>query len=239
MVSYIAPALTPTSGNPTFRVYSVDPVTFAILDYIVYYTNISSPTYQDGPVWEKLYSVKEAYGSLLTPPVTDPAAELTPEFWHDVTELFESDDGVYQEWYARRTRDYSFDTCTGDCKNTSICELRASQSQYNWYVLLLPSHIPSLLLPMPITALSSWFVFFAHTNSATVSPGINFKRDSTATATTDHSECEGSAIIPIMTSFTSSGMAALQSALVAKLGDAWLDTVIPVNYTVVGWNSTS
>lgn len=32
MVSYIAPALTPTSGNPTFRVYSVDPVTFAVLE---------------------------------------------------------------------------------------------------------------------------------------------------------------------------------------------------------------
>ncbi|KAI9827429.1 MAG: hypothetical protein M1819_006970 [Sarea resinae] len=51
MVAYIAPALTPTSGNPTFRVYSVDPVTFAILDYSVYYTNISSPNYQDGPTW--------------------------------------------------------------------------------------------------------------------------------------------------------------------------------------------
>lgn len=132
MVSYIAPALTPTSGNPTFRVYSVDPVTFAILDYTVYYTNISSPAYQSGPVWEKLYSVKEAYGSLLTPPFTDTAAELTPEFWHNLTVLFEDDDTVYQEWYARRTRDHSYATCTGDCKTTSICELRASQSQYNW-----------------------------------------------------------------------------------------------------------
>lgn len=135
MVSYIAPALTPTSGNPTFRVYSVDPVTFAILDYTVYYTNLSAPTYQTSPVWEKLYSVKETYGSLLSPPMTDAAAELTPAFWHNVTELFENDDVVYQEWYKRRTRDYSLDTCTGDCKNASICALRASQAQYNWYVL--------------------------------------------------------------------------------------------------------
>lgn len=132
MVSYIAPALTPTSGNPTFRVYSVDPVTFAILDYTVYYTNISSPTYQISPAWKKLYSVKETYGSLLSPPITDAAAELTPAFWHNVTELFENNDVVYQEWYKRRTRDYSLDTCAGDCKNASICALRASQSQYNW-----------------------------------------------------------------------------------------------------------
>jgi len=132
MVSYIAPALTPTSGNPTFRVYSVDPVTFGVLDYTVYYANISSPTYQSGPTWEELYSAKEAYGSLVTPAVTDAAAELTPAFWHDLTTLFENDDAVYQAWYARRGRDFSDVTCTGTCKTASICQLRASQSQYNW-----------------------------------------------------------------------------------------------------------
>ena len=134
MVSYIAPALTPTSGNPTFRVYSVDPVTFGILDYTVYYANISSQSYQSGPTWEVLYSVKEAYGSLVNPPVTDASAELTPAFWHDLTVLFEENDDVYQTWYARRGRDYSEATCTGTCKTTSICQLRAAQSQYNWYV---------------------------------------------------------------------------------------------------------
>lgn len=136
MVSYIAPALTPTSGNPSFRVYSVDPVTFAVLDYTVYYTNISSPNYQSEPTWEKLYSVKEAYGNLVTPPLTDMAAELTPEFWHNLTVLFENDDELYQTWYARRVRDYTYDTCTGTCKTNSICQLRASQSQYNWYVIV-------------------------------------------------------------------------------------------------------
>lgn len=34
-IHYIAPALTPTSANPTFRVYSIDPETYAILDYTV------------------------------------------------------------------------------------------------------------------------------------------------------------------------------------------------------------
>jgi sphingomyelin phosphodiesterase len=45
-VSYIAPALTPTRGNPTFRVYSIDPVTFGVLDYTVYFANMSSLSYQ-------------------------------------------------------------------------------------------------------------------------------------------------------------------------------------------------
>ncbi|KAI9657708.1 MAG: hypothetical protein M1821_002884 [Bathelium mastoideum] len=132
MVSYIAPALTPTSGNPTFRVYSVDPVTFAILDYSVYYTNISSPAYQEGPTWELLYSVKDAYGSLLSPPVTESSAELTPAFWHNVTVLFENDDAVFQEYYARKSRDYDLSTCEGDCKTAEICQLRAAQAQYDW-----------------------------------------------------------------------------------------------------------
>jgi sphingomyelin phosphodiesterase len=35
MVGYIAPSLTPTSRNPNFRVYGVDPMTFAVLDYTV------------------------------------------------------------------------------------------------------------------------------------------------------------------------------------------------------------
>ena len=203
MVSYIAPALTPTSGNPTFRVYSVDPVTFAILDYTVYYANISSPTYQSGPTWEELYSVKETYGSLLDPPVTGASAELTPAFWHDLTVLFENDDDVYQAWYARRGRDYSDATCTGDCKTESICQLRASQSQYN---------------------------------CGTVSPGINFKRDSTTTSSV-HSECEGSAAIPILGAITNGGLTSFQSALVAKMGEDFLNITVPANYTVAGWSA--
>jgi len=197
-------------------------VTFAVLDYTVYYTNISSPTYQSGPVWEELYSVKEAYGSLLTPPVTDASAELTPAFWHNLTVLFENDDDVYQTWYARRTRDYSDATCTGTCKTTSICGLRASQSQYNWY-----THLPLHLLTHKINH-----------NSGTVSVGINFKRDDLSSAESIHAECEGSAIIPIMAAFSGNGYLAFQKALVARLGEAWLNTTVPDNYTVTGWNLT-
>ncbi|PYI31975.1 acid sphingomyelinase [Aspergillus indologenus CBS 114.80] len=131
MMSYIAPALTPTSGNPTFRVYSVDPVTFGVLDFTVYIANMSYPTYQEKPVWEKYYSVKETYGALLDPPVTDSAAELTPAFWHNVTALFESDDAVFQDYYARKSRGWDVSSCTDDCKTDEICQLRAAEAQYN------------------------------------------------------------------------------------------------------------
>ena len=135
MVSYIAPSLTPTSGHPSFRSYTVDPVTFAILDFTQYYANMSSPNYQTaGPEWAKLYSAKETYGSQLNPPVTEPAAELTPAFWHNVTTIFESNDSLFQTYYSLQSRGYNNSTCTGDCKSQEICGLRASQSQYNCVV---------------------------------------------------------------------------------------------------------
>lgn len=133
-ISYIAPALTPTSGNPPFRVYSVDPVTFGILDYTVYYANMSRSDYQTvGPIWEKYYSVKESYGPLIDPPYTNPAAELVPAFWHNLTEVFVNNDTIFQEYYVRKKRGYDPVTCTGTCKTDEICAMRSSQSQYACY----------------------------------------------------------------------------------------------------------
>lgn len=124
--------MTPTSGPPAFRVYSVDPVTFGVLDIETYIANISDPSYQiTGPVWQKYYSAKETYGPLVTPPLTDPAAELTPAFWHNVTEAFENDDSAFQEYIARKNRGFDVTVCTGTCKTSEICGIRAAESQYN------------------------------------------------------------------------------------------------------------
>jgi sphingomyelin phosphodiesterase len=130
-MSYIAPALTPTSGSPAFRVYSVDPVTFGVLDMTEYSTSLEASTYQTTPVWSKYYSVKEAYGPLVSPPVTAASAELTPAFWHNLTTVFQNNDAVFQQFNARKSRGYNVQTCTGDCKNSTICQLRAAEAQYN------------------------------------------------------------------------------------------------------------
>lgn len=124
-VSYITPALTPTSGHPTFRVYSVDPVTFGVLDYTVYVAHMSCPT------WEKYYPIKATYGAQLSLSVNDPSSELTPAFWHNVTVLFENEDAVYQAHNARRSRGWDAASCTGDCKTKEICQLRAGKSAFN------------------------------------------------------------------------------------------------------------
>jgi sphingomyelin phosphodiesterase len=126
-IGYITPSMTPDSGPPAFRVYDIDPVTFAVLDYTVYTADINSTN----PKWEKYYSAKEAYGSLLSPPVTEPTVELTPSFWHNVTALMEKDDSVFQAWWSRTTRDYNVKECKGDCVTNKICSLRGADAQFN------------------------------------------------------------------------------------------------------------
>jgi len=103
-VGFIAPSVTPTSGYPSFRVYSVDPVTYDVLDYTSYYTNMSVPGFQIKPKWQSLYSFKEAYGSKMIPPYIAPNLPISPAFLNNVTDLFSNDDTVFQEYNSRKSR---------------------------------------------------------------------------------------------------------------------------------------
>lgn len=107
-----------------------------MLDYTVYFANMSTPSFQTvGPIWRKLYSFKEAYGSLLSPPYTNPLAVLTPAFFHNVTTLFETNDTAFQEYIFRKQRGFDFVPCTGSCKTDGLCQLRSAQSQFACYGL--------------------------------------------------------------------------------------------------------
>lgn len=146
-VSYVGPSMTPTSGNPAFRVYDVDPVTFGILDVTTYIANMSDPEFQSekGPVWTKYYSAREAYGSLVDPPIaplgTDGNGseeegkggrrELDPAFWHEVTEMLEGDPAAFDQFMARKRRGWGAEVCDDDCKAMEICKLRAGRAQDN------------------------------------------------------------------------------------------------------------
>ncbi|UNI16667.1 Sphingomyelin phosphodiesterase [Purpureocillium takamizusanense] len=131
MTSYIAPSLTPTSGMPSFRVYDVDPDTFGVLDATTYIADMADASFQQGPTWSKLYSAKEAYGKAITPPVTDPSAVLTPAFWHNVTESFRLDSGLFRQYMSRKSRGWQEGSCDDDCKSLELCQLRSARSQDN------------------------------------------------------------------------------------------------------------
>lgn len=132
-MGYIVPAMTPTEGSPSFRVYEIDPDTFGILDYTQYIANISDPTFQKKPEWLPYYFAKADYGSKLLPPVTDPKVELTPAFWHNVTVSMERDPSIFQDFWARRFRGYNVTRCDKECMSNKICALRAADAQFNCF----------------------------------------------------------------------------------------------------------
>ncbi|KAE9407958.1 sphingomyelin phosphodiesterase [Gymnopus androsaceus JB14] len=141
-MAWLAPALTPRSGNPAFKVYDVDPDTYEIMDAKVYSTNVSHPEYQIEPVWSLLYSARDLYGPLI-PGGLSPSDPLSPSFWHQVTEVFESSDEVFEVFQSlkrrtgrggcrhRKNDDEAFDKC----KNHTICQLRAQRSENNCVVV--------------------------------------------------------------------------------------------------------
>ncbi|RDA91314.1 hypothetical protein CP533_1579 [Ophiocordyceps camponoti-saundersi (nom. inval.)] len=134
LTSYIAPSLTPTSGMPAFRVYEIDPETYGVLDSITYVADMTDPAFKSKPRWTKLYSAKEAYGPKVNPPVTDPKEELTPAFWHNLTEAMEADDDLFDAYVARKSRNWKPAECRDDCKTEEICQLRAGRSEDSCYV---------------------------------------------------------------------------------------------------------
>ncbi|KAJ4488627.1 sphingomyelin phosphodiesterase [Lentinula lateritia] len=129
-VGLICPALTPTSGNPAFKVYDVDPDTLGIMNIRVIFANMSDPSFQTNPTWTLYYDVRETYGPLVGLPAT---SELTPAFWHNLTEVFTANDTAFQMFNTFLSRGGDVVPCddTDNCKNMTICDQRAFRSQNN------------------------------------------------------------------------------------------------------------
>ncbi|EKM49763.1 uncharacterized protein PHACADRAFT_106798 [Phanerochaete carnosa HHB-10118-sp] len=130
-IAFIAPALTPTSGNPAFKIYDVDPDTFEIMDARVYITNISAPNFQSSPPqWEFYYSARATYGPLVTPPL--PAdAPLDAAFWHNLTEVFAVNGTAFQMFNTFISRGGDVQACDDSCKAATICDMRALRAENN------------------------------------------------------------------------------------------------------------
>ena len=138
---WIMPSMTPTSGMPAFRVYNVDPVTFAVLDSTTYIADMTNPAFQTtGPVWTKYYSAAEAYGPITTPPLAA-GAEMGAAFWHNVTVALEGSQALFNDYYARKTRGWDVGSCTGACVTAEICQMRAGRSENNCGVPVPGLHI--------------------------------------------------------------------------------------------------
>ncbi|GAA6037470.1 hypothetical protein JCM8097_008204 [Rhodosporidiobolus ruineniae] len=134
-VAFIGGAVTPTSGNPVFRVYDVDPDTYEVMDFTPYYANKTSPTYQNSPDWKPYYSARQSYNSWLDPPHPDEAS-LNATFWHRVTEVFEKNETAFQLFNTRLSRGGKIEDCSGPiCRQHTVCMLRSMRSEDNCAVI--------------------------------------------------------------------------------------------------------
>ncbi|KAI0308526.1 hypothetical protein OF83DRAFT_1160622 [Amylostereum chailletii] len=129
-VVFIAPALTPNSGNPAFKMYDVDPDTFEVLDAKVFFTNISSSTFQTDPTWDIYYSTRATWGPLAG--ALGPYDPLKASFWHALTEVFQTNEyTAFQLYNTHLSRGAHAAPCTLACRTRTICDIRAARSENN------------------------------------------------------------------------------------------------------------
>ncbi|KAF8524294.1 hypothetical protein BU17DRAFT_23931, partial [Hysterangium stoloniferum] len=127
-IAFIGPALTPTSGNPAFKLYDIDPDTLEVMDMKVFITNTSDPNFQtkrEPSTWQFYYSARKSYGPLTTPPLAG-SSPLDAAFWYILTEVFESNNTAFQLFNERLSRGGDVQQCDdeGGCRNTTICDMR-------------------------------------------------------------------------------------------------------------------
>jgi hypothetical protein len=147
-VSFMAPSITPgTNVNSAVRIYSIDPETYEVHDYDQFYTQVNDfaalPNTDHGPVWQHLYSAREAYGNFSASAVDGKVANgtvhvrpdgqwpntspLNATFWSALTEEMERRPELvsdvfhhYQGRNSPRTK-----ACNATCVEANICYMRS------------------------------------------------------------------------------------------------------------------
>lgn len=112
--TYFAGSVTPyTDENPGFRVYEIDSVTKAVIDYTEYAINLTLANSNGVPSWQPIYSARRDYS----------LPDMSPSSWHDLSvRMGDNQTLLYQYW--ARTGKYSFaSTCNTGCMHTLWCAL--------------------------------------------------------------------------------------------------------------------
>ncbi|KAF9584348.1 hypothetical protein BGW38_006781 [Lunasporangiospora selenospora] len=131
--AWIGPSVTPyTDINPGFRVYKVDTKSWNVFDSETYIADLNQANNWDatnsGPNWHLEYSARQAYGAHV-PIAAD--APLSAAWWHNVTNVMEKNDAVFQQYWKYRGKSAGrLPACAAGsaCIKEMICDLRAGQS---------------------------------------------------------------------------------------------------------------
>eukprot|EP00026_Physarum_polycephalum_P006279 Phypoly_transcript_06321.p1 GENE.Phypoly_transcript_06321~~Phypoly_transcript_06321.p1 ORF type:complete len:568 (+),score=61.40 Phypoly_transcript_06321:78-1781(+) len=114
VTTYFAGSVTPyTNENPGFRVYEIDSVTKAVIDYTEYALNLTQANEEGSPTWRPIYSARSAYA----------LADMSPNSWHEASLTMGYDPTMLHQYWAR-TGKYSYaSTCDASCLRDVWCSL--------------------------------------------------------------------------------------------------------------------
>ncbi|SPO40829.1 related to acid sphingomyelinase [Pseudozyma flocculosa] len=137
-VSFMAPSVTPGNNvNPALRIMEVDPETYEVMDWHQFYTEVptfpSLETEQHGPVFQHLYSAREAYGDFTAQPdglVWPENAPLNATFWHRLTVEMEHRPELVQRFTVNQGRNSPKSPKCEDeaCISAKICYMRSGSA---------------------------------------------------------------------------------------------------------------
>ncbi|CAI4232837.1 unnamed protein product [Auanema sp. JU1783] len=115
-VAYSSPSVTTFSNmNPAYRVYTIDPSNnFKVDDIDNYWTDVDMADEQNPPVWNKLYSAKDAYG----------LKDFSPDSWNTVMKNLLVDEELRKQ-FVRYSYRKEKNNCNFMCQNSLMCQIRS------------------------------------------------------------------------------------------------------------------
>ncbi|KAJ1028424.1 hypothetical protein NDA16_001591 [Ustilago loliicola] len=141
-VSFMAPSITPGNNvNPALRIMHVNATTYEVVDYHQFYTEVPTfprlPETSHGPVYNYLYSARDAYGNFTASndnsshPVPGGIwpkdAPLNGTFWAKLTEEMAVRKELVQEFtvYQGRNSPRSPNCTSDECVKAKICYMQS------------------------------------------------------------------------------------------------------------------
>ena len=118
-VAYISPSVTTFGGvNPGYRIYTIHPETFEILDHETYFANLTAANIagSSAPLTFQLsYRAKETYGF----------TSCSPLDWHLLVLRMAKDDGLFQKFQKlKHNQSDHYKKCEEHvCKADALCDL--------------------------------------------------------------------------------------------------------------------
>jgi len=116
-VMYVAPSVTTFSWRmPTYRVYTIDSISFEVLDHETYMLNLTEANLTNKTEWTLEYKAKEAYNM----------SSLFADDWDKLIGQFETNPDLFNTYYSHFDRNEK--VCDDSCQFDRLCEMRSGRS---------------------------------------------------------------------------------------------------------------